>query len=236
MQPAAPDAGRADAEGERVEVLHVEADHQRAGVVVGAGADRLAGERVAEEGEQRRRHRHRGKRRVDLVGIDDQRPDGEARERIGRLHALRVGAEDDEQAVHQDQRHRHQQHELAVLGPVDERIDQPALHDVAEREQHGRDRHHHRQRVEAVVREQHHREVHGDGHHLAVGEIDHAHDAEDDRQAERHQPVDEAGQQAADGDVEVDFCGHRRSCQREQLRPRRDRSGRALSELQPRLS
>ena len=39
-------------------------------------------------------------------------------------------------------------------------------------------------------------EIHRDGHHLAVREIDHAHDAEDHRQAERHQPVDEAGQQA----------------------------------------
>ena len=36
------DAGRAEPEGERVEPLDVEPDHQRAGVVVGAGADRLA--------------------------------------------------------------------------------------------------------------------------------------------------------------------------------------------------
>ena len=168
----------------------------------------LPDQRVAEEGEQRRRHGHRGNPRVDLVGVDDQRPQGEAGERIGRLHALRVGAEHDQQPVDQDQGDRHQQHELAVLGPVDEGIDQPALHDVAEREQHRGDRHHHRQRVEAIVREQRHRQVHGNGHHLAVGEVDHAHHAEDDRQPERHQPVHEAGQQAADGDVEIDLGGH----------------------------
>ena len=42
MAPGRADAGRAEAEGQRVEALDVEADHQRAGVVVGAGADRLA--------------------------------------------------------------------------------------------------------------------------------------------------------------------------------------------------
>ncbi len=43
MQPATADAGRAQAEGERVELLHVQADDLGAEVVVGAGADRLAG-------------------------------------------------------------------------------------------------------------------------------------------------------------------------------------------------
>ena len=36
------DAGGADAEGERIEPIDVESNHQRAGVIVGAGADRLA--------------------------------------------------------------------------------------------------------------------------------------------------------------------------------------------------
>src|SRR5471032_626351 len=39
------------------------------------------------------------------------------------------------------------------------------------------------------------REIHADDHHLAMREIHHAHDAEDHRQAERHQAVDHAGQQ-----------------------------------------
>ena len=36
------DAGRAEPEGQRIEMLDVEPDDQRAGVIVGAGADRLA--------------------------------------------------------------------------------------------------------------------------------------------------------------------------------------------------
>ncbi len=45
-------AGGADPEGERIEALHVQADHEGAGIVVGAGADRGAQPREAEEGEQ----------------------------------------------------------------------------------------------------------------------------------------------------------------------------------------
>ena len=41
-----------------------------------------------------------------------------------------------------------------------------------------------------------------------MGEIDDAHDAEDHRQAKRHQPIDQTGQQAADGDIEIDVEGH----------------------------
>ena len=52
------------------------------------------------------------------------------------------------------------------------------------------------------VPEQHQRQEHAHHHDLAMGEIDDADDAEDDRQAERAQAVDQAGQQAADGDVE----------------------------------
>ena len=46
------------------------------------------------------------------------------------------------------------------------------------------------------LREQHDGGVHRDDHHLAVREVDDAHDAEDHRQPERHQPVDQAGEQA----------------------------------------
>ena len=55
MRAGRADAGGAEPEGERIEALDVEPDHQRAGVVVGAGADRRAGQREAEEREQRRR-------------------------------------------------------------------------------------------------------------------------------------------------------------------------------------
>ena len=101
----------------------------------------------------------------------------------------------------------HQQ-ELRRFRPRDEAIDEPRLQAVAEREEHRGDRHQHDQRIEAESREQGDGDVHGDRHHLAMGEIDDAHDAEDDGQAERHQPVDQAGQDAADGNVKIDFERH----------------------------
>ena len=52
--------------------------------------------------------------------------------------------------------------------------------------------------------------IHRDRHHLAMGEVDDAHHAEDDRKPERHQAVDEAGQNAADGDIQVDVERHQR--------------------------
>ena len=82
------DAGRAEAEGQRIEVLDVEPDHQRAGVVVGAGADRLAGPRVLEEPEQRGRDHDRGEAGIELGRVDDQRADREtveSRRRSGRF-------------------------------------------------------------------------------------------------------------------------------------------------------
>ena len=88
------DAGRAEPEGQRVEPLHVEPDHQRAGVVVGAGADRLADIGEAEEREQRGRDHDRGAGRIDLGGVDDDAAEREAVERVGRLHAARIRPED----------------------------------------------------------------------------------------------------------------------------------------------
>ena len=71
--PGGADAGRAEPEGERIEALDVEPDHQRAGVVVGAGADRLADRREAKEREQRGGEYDRGDAGIDLGGVDDQR-------------------------------------------------------------------------------------------------------------------------------------------------------------------
>jgi hypothetical protein len=73
-----------------------------------------------------------------------------------------------------------------VFRPADERIDHPGLHHVAEREQHGRDGNQHDQGIEAEGRKQGHREIHGNGHHLAMGEVDDPYHAENDRKPERH--------------------------------------------------
>ena len=107
MQPAAPTQAAPDAEGERVEPLHVEPDDQRAGVVVGAGADRLAGTRGAKEREQIRPRRHRSRGGVELGASMISRPERVGVEGVARLHAAGVRAEGDQQHVDDDQRDRH---------------------------------------------------------------------------------------------------------------------------------
>ena len=96
-----------------------------------------------------------------------------------------------------------------MLGPGDEEIDQAALQYIAENEQHRRDRNEQDQRIEMEAGAEHDRQEHGDCHHLAMREIHDAHDAEDDRQPERHQAVDQAGQHPADGDVQINVKRHR---------------------------
>ncbi|MND09864.1 hypothetical protein D3C83_335170 [compost metagenome] len=53
-------------------MLHVEPDHQCAGVVVGAGTDRGADARILEKAEQQDRHDNGGQAGVKLGGVDDQ--------------------------------------------------------------------------------------------------------------------------------------------------------------------
>ena len=141
---------------------------------------------------------------IDLGGIDEDRAGLETVETIRGLHRARIRAEDNEQYIGDNDRQRHQQQELRMLRAGDEGIDQSKLQHIAEREHHGGDWNEQKQRIKMEAGAEHYRDEHGDGHHLAVGEIDHAHHAEDDRQAERHQPVHQAGQNSADGDVEID--------------------------------
>ena len=88
------DAGGAEAEGDGIEPAHVEPDDRGADLVVGAGADRLAGAGEAEEAPRaaRRRPPRRAAAKTrtlsrmsgaDLVGI----------ERVVELHVARVGPE-----------------------------------------------------------------------------------------------------------------------------------------------
>jgi hypothetical protein len=129
------------------------------------------------------------------------------------------GPEQDQQGIDDDECDRDQQDELAVLGPIDERVDDAGLQRIAEHEQNAGERDNHRQRVEPERGERYDGEVHRDRHHLAVGKIDDAHDAKNDREAERHQAIDEAGQKTAHRDVEIDLCRHRSVLPPRRLRP-----------------
>ena len=177
-------------------------------VVIRAGADRLACKREAKESEQCDRNQECRDRRINLARIDDDAAEIEAVERVSGGNALRIRAEDQQQAVHHDDGDGDQKHELAVLGAIDERINDRALHQIAEREQNRRDRHQHDQRIEAKRREENDHEVHRDRHHLAVRKIDDPDDAENHRKAECHQAIDKARQYTADCDFQNDFGCH----------------------------
>ena len=160
-------------------MAHVEANDLGAEPVIGAGADCFSNEREAEKGKQRSAcpHRHRG--RIDARLVEQDRAEFPGFQLVGHLHVARVGPEADQQHVHHDDRHRHQQHELGVFRARDEGIDERVLHGVTEHEKRGGNRQNGEEGIEAKGGKEQHRGVHGDGHHLAVRKVDHAHHAED---------------------------------------------------------
>ena len=193
------DAGRAEPEGERIELLDVEPDHQRAGVIVGAGADRLAGAGEAEEREQRRDATTRAERRIDARPCRPAAARARSCRRRSRRWTLRAsGPKTISRPLTM----------MIATASISMNCCAPAASmkriDRGRAAAHSRSRTAPRaigsiisERIEAEgSNEQHQARYIADDHHLAVGEIDDAHDAEDDRQAERHQPVDEAGQEA----------------------------------------
>ena len=114
------DAGRADAEGDGIEAAHVEADDQRGEVVVGRGADRLAGARAGEEEPQQQGDGDGGQRRVQAHGVEHQRAQLVGLELRLHLDAARIGTGDGEAGIDQQDGDGQQQQELLVLGPADE--------------------------------------------------------------------------------------------------------------------
>src|SRR5213592_3889292 len=83
--------------------------------------------------------------------------------------------------------------------PHDEHVDEPA-HAVEDRD---RDQQHD-VRVEPLEREREEGEVHAEHEKLAVGEVDHAHDAEDQREADGDEGVDDPEQDRRDRELRDD--------------------------------
>ena len=98
--------------------------------------------------------------------------------------------------------------EVEMLRPMDERLHDEALQRPADHEEQSRHRNRGEDRIDMQRSEEHEGRIHRQHGEFAVGEIDDAHDAEDHRQPERHQPVDEPSQQPADGNVEIDVERH----------------------------
>ena len=97
---------------------------------------------------------------------------------------------------------------------IDDAIDQASLHDDAEQEERGRAEHESDVGIDAGLRREKVGEVHPPYHHVAVREIDDAHDAEDEREPHGHEAVDTAEEDPADQPLEDEGRIHVRSPER----------------------
>lgn len=121
----------------------------------------------------------------------------------------RLRPEDQQEPVGDRHRQPHQQDELLVLRPRDERLHHCSLQAVADDEEGDRDRQAGDDGVEFEQAEENESRVHRQHGEFAMREIHDAHDPENDRQAERHQAVDEACEHALDQDFDGERKGHR---------------------------
>src|SRR5262245_51552385 len=85
-----------------------------------------------------------------------------------------------------------------MLGLVHEIVANETLKAIAEYKHHGRRERYADRRGNAEIGPQHIAEIHPDNDHLAMREVHHAHDPEDDVEPCRDQRVDRADQQAVD--------------------------------------
>ena len=91
---------------------------------------------------------------------------------------------------------------------------------IAERRQHGAGQHDRDERPEGVSERSLHaergeeieRRVHAEHHEIALGEVDHPHDAEDQPESDAHQAIDRADQKSGGQCLQEAFqrLGHRR--------------------------
>ena len=130
-------------------------------------------------------------------------------EGIVEVERARIGAKGIEQHVldHHREPERHQQ-DVAVLA-VGGRTNDEALQAVTQREEQRREHHGREIRVEPEEPVREERREHGGGEQRAVREIDDVQDAVDQRQPERYEPIDRAGQEPVeDGGNEDDRRQH----------------------------
>ncbi len=191
---------------------------------------RRCAQRLAEAGvfqqqiePERDGHRDEGRDRARLVekhrGVGDHRPEFPGARRERRPHRLRRGAEHDQTAVLQDERQAKRDDELAEM-PLVERARGAQAGDARDEEfvQQGAADEQHRpggeggderpdigseERQHAPAAEQVQRDVHAEHQQLALREIHHLHDAEDQAKPDAHEPVD-----ATDGDARGERVQH----------------------------
>ena len=116
--------------------------------------------------------------------------------RVGGLHRAVIGREQQQRDVHQQQGQRKGEKDLRHVAERQDPADQEVLQQHADHEQ---DRHRdgkRHQRIDPEARREEEADVHADHHEFALGEVDDLHDAEDQRDADAHQRIDSADQQA----------------------------------------
>ena len=156
-----------------------------------AGANAHAEPRPAEHGEQRE-HRDRSERHHEhaVAGDKEVLVAQRIRQPSGHGEGQGLRAPDDARAVleHESQAEGQQQavERIASVDPAD----QQALDEKAEKR--GQQRRHDQRAPEAEIGHQRIGEIGADRQEAAMGEIDHAGQVEDERQAERHQRIERA--------------------------------------------
>jgi hypothetical protein len=174
---------------------HVDALVARGLGIVGGRPQRLseigAGEKHVDGGGEAQGHEERIGARL----VQEQRADGEGLGRVGRPDGPRHGREDHGGGVGDDEGHAEGQDELGVhltvrIAPAGD----PREEDTVEDQPHHEERRDGDEGAHERVDAQHHRvvvgEVHPQHHEVALREVDHAHDAEDEGETDAHEGID----------------------------------------------
>ena len=136
---------------------------------------------------------------------------------IRREEELRQAAHDDGETEGREDLH----HAGIGFGAHRKAHDQQIDH-RAEHEQRRRDQRRRQQGIDGEEREQEERRVHRDHQEFAVREVHDVHQAEDQREADGNQPVEQPHQEAAGQALDDGFGGHRVAPSRTSSCERRD--------------
>ena len=190
---------------DRPDLLQRNADGQCRLVIVGHGAQRAPDPRAAEE---QRQHRHQDRRHarrheVELRHVHSGRV-GQPLHRLvlqAELEAAHVGAPHDLRQALDEEREADRRHEQRDLRLVDERAQHDALGHESQHDHHRERRRYRQPRGKAVLQQSDVGER-GEEHHRTLREVEHAGRLVDQHEAQRHERIHHAREQAADQNLE----------------------------------
>ncbi len=198
-KPAAPPIAEAPREGQQHGAPHIDADQMRRDRIADDGAQAEAEAGAVEREMHGRRQRERADQHDQMIDAQQERP--ELERRAGRERRERIGVARQDQdrrllELHPDREARH--HRGDAGAGLHRREAEPLDVDAGE---HRADDHgaRHRERAGAVLQIEDGAEIAADHDRRAVGQVEPAHHAEDQREAERQQPVGRADHHAVDG-------------------------------------